>query len=89
MSIAAPRVVKTATGTITLVQEERFQLACDDGGQRLFVLSHDAPLESEELASLKRDGTRVEVLYDERPGLLAHAAHALRKEIAHEKPLRH
>ena len=67
-------------GTITLVQEERFQLACDDGVQRLFVLSHGAPLESDELAELKRDAVRVEVLYDEHPGVVAHAAHAVRKE---------
>ena len=67
-------------GTITLLQEERFQLACEDGIQRLSVLSHEAPLESDELAELKRAAVRVEVLYDEHPGVVAHAAHAVRKE---------
>ena len=62
-------------GTITLIQEERFQLHCDDGIERLFLLSHKAPLESDELARLKREGVRVEVLYDDRPNLLAHTAH--------------
>ncbi len=74
-----------ATGTITLVQEERFQLDCDDGVQRLFLLSHKAPLESDELAQLKREGTRVEVEYDDRPDLIAHTAHRLRKEPPHER----
>ena len=69
-----------AKGTITVVQEERFQLVCDDGVTRLFVLAHDAPLESDELAALKRQGARVEVDYDEEHGLLAHAAHRVQKE---------
>jgi hypothetical protein len=64
-------------GTITLVQEERFQLACDDGVQRLFILSHDASLEAEELSRLKREGAHVEVLYDDRPNLIAHTAHGV------------
>lgn len=72
-------------GTITLVQEERFQLDCDDGVQRLFLLSHKAPLESDELARLKRDGVRVEVLYDDRPDLIAHTAHRLSQEPANEQ----
>ena len=64
-----------ARGTITLIQEERFQLDCDDGIQRLFLLSHKAPLESDELARLKNEGARVEVEYDDRPGLIAHTAY--------------
>ena len=77
------------TGTITLVQEERFQLDCDDGTKRLFILSHKAPLEADELAELKREGARVEVEYDDRPELIAHTAHALRKEPAPERQIRH
>jgi hypothetical protein len=72
-------------GTITLIQEERFQLDCEDGVQRLFVLSHSAPLESDELARLKREGARVEVEYDDRPGLIAHTAHRLRQEPSDEQ----
>jgi hypothetical protein len=75
-------------GTITLVQEERFQLACDDGRKRLFILAHDAPLESDELARLKREGAHVEVEYDDRPDLIAHAAHRLREEPTNEE-IRH
>jgi hypothetical protein len=38
--------VKSARGIITIVQEQRFQLAGDDGSNRLFLLTHKAPLES-------------------------------------------
>ena len=69
-----------ATGTITVLQEGRFELACDDGVTRLFVLAHDAPLEADELARLKREGTRVEVEYDHDGRLIAHAAHGVREE---------
>ena len=69
-----------ARGTITLLQEERFQLACDDGVTRHFVLAHDAPLESDELARLKRDAAIVEVDYDDDERLIAHAARRIRKE---------
>ena len=69
-----------ATGTITVLQEERFQLACDDGVTRLFVLAHDAPLESDELARLKNAGARVQVDYDDDGRLVAHAAHRVGKE---------
>ena len=72
-----------ARGTITLLQEQRFQLACDDGVTRHFVLAHDAPLESDELARLKRDAAIVEVEYDDDSSLMAHAAHRIRKE-SHE-----
>jgi translation initiation factor IF-1 len=75
------------TGTIVLVQEERFQLDCDDGRKRLFVLSHDAPLESDELVALK--GSRVEVEYDEQPDILAHTAHRLRQERPNEIQVSH
>ena len=64
-------------GTITLVQEERFQLACDDGTQRLFILSHRAPLEAGELSRLERERAHIEVEYDDRPDLLAHTAHGI------------
>ena len=74
------------TGRITVLQEERFQLDCDDGRKRLFVLSHDAPLESDELVALK--GSRVEVEYDDQAELVAHAAHRVRKE-SHEIESRH
>jgi translation initiation factor IF-1 len=86
MQIAVPVSMNTAKGTITLVQEERFQLDCDDGKKRLFVLSHDAPLESDELVVLK--GARVEVDYDDQPDTLAHTAHRLRQERPNENQAR-
>ena len=83
--LSHPSEMNTTAGTITLIQEERFQLDCDDGVQRLFVLSHRAPLESDELARLKREGARVEVEYDEGPGLIVHTAHRLRQEPTDEE----
>ncbi len=70
-------------GTITLVQEERFQLACDDGTSRLFVLSHKAPLEADELLALHKEGASVEVDYDDGGEMVAHTAHRIRKEAVH------
>jgi hypothetical protein len=69
-----------AHGTITLVQEERFQLDCDDGSCKLFVLAHDAPLEADELSRLEREGTPVEVEYDDPSDMIVHTAHRLWKE---------
>ena len=66
-----------AHGTITLVQEERFELACDDGTHKHFVLAHDAPLEADELARLEQEGATVEVEYDDAPDLIMHTAHRL------------
>jgi len=77
-----------ARGTITVVQEERFQLDCDDGVTRLFILAHDAPLESDELLQLHREQARIEVEYDEKADVVAHAAHQVRKE-SHEIKARH
>jgi hypothetical protein len=69
-----------AHGTITLVQEERFELACDDGSHKHFVLAHDAPLEADELTRLEQGGAMVEVEYDDPPGLIVHTAHRLRRD---------
>jgi translation initiation factor IF-1 len=85
MQLAPPWPMNRATGTITLVQEERFQLACDDGTQRLFILAHDAPLEAGGLSRLHDEGAHVEVQYDDPVGLLAHTAHRLRKQPRHER----
>lgn len=67
------------------MQEERFQLACDDGRQRLFVLSHGSAVQADELVRLKSEGARVEVEYDDPAGLVAHTAHRLRQEPRHER----
>ena len=81
--------VKQATGTITLVQEERFQLACDDGTTRLFILAHDAALEAEALSRLEHERAHVQVDYDDAPHLIAHAAHRISKEMQHASQAGH
>lgn len=77
--------VNCVHGTITLVQEGRFQLACDDGRSRLFVLSHKAPMEGDELLALQREGARVEVDYDDDAHIVAHTAHRISKEVTHDE----
>ena len=62
--------MRTVNGIITLAQEGRFQLVCDEGIARLFMLAHDAPLEPQDLPPLARAGARVTVRYDERPDLI-------------------
>ena len=42
-------VVKTMQGTITIVQESRFQLTDDGGVSHLFILGHDTLAEPDQL----------------------------------------
>jgi hypothetical protein len=53
-----------SSGVITVVQEHRFELLCDDGTRRHFTLAHDAPLGWNELLGLWREGARVAVQHD-------------------------
>ena len=66
--------MQTETGTVTLVQEDRFRLAADNGAQRLFILSHRARLRLDELQGLARSQRRVRVAYRDAEGLIAGAA---------------
>jgi hypothetical protein len=66
--------MRSMTGVLTLVQEERFQLL-GNGEHALFVLAHDAPLEGAELKALQAAGTAVTIDYDDVPGVLVHVAH--------------
>lgn len=63
--------MKTVTGTINFVQEGRFELRSDEGQHKLFILSHHAPLEPQDLPDLQRRKVRVTVRFDEQPGLIA------------------
>jgi len=67
--------MRSITGVLTLVQEERFQVLGDDDENRFFVLAHDAPLDGAELRDLQAAGTPVTIDYDEVPGVLMHVAH--------------
>lgn len=65
------------SGTITLVQEDRFQLAADDGSKQLFLLTHRAPVGLDDLQALQRAGRRVTVRYSAIDGLIANAVREL------------
>jgi ferric-dicitrate binding protein FerR (iron transport regulator) len=53
-------------GTVLYVQEGRFELQSSSGECRLFVLSHRAALEPQQLTALQRAQARVRVRYEER-----------------------
>lgn len=67
----------TMSGVITLTQEDRFQLAGDDGRKQLFLLSHHAPLDVSDLQRLERKRVRVTVHYRDAGGLIAGTAHEI------------
>jgi hypothetical protein len=72
-------VSRIARGRITLVQEQRFRLATDDGPSYLLVLAHDAPLDEADLDRFKRESTPVLVEYSGEPGLDSGVAHSVRQ----------
>lgn len=66
--------MQSIEGTVTIVQESRFQLLDDDGVAHLFLLGHDAAAEPEQLTSLQRMQARVQVSYRAAPDLIGHMA---------------
>ena len=67
--------MQSMTGVLTLVQEDRFQLADARRNHRFFGLAHDAPLGPQELKRLHAEGRPVTVEYDDVPDMLVHVAH--------------
>lgn len=67
--------MKTASGTIRLVQEHRFRLIDENGRDRLFILSHKAPIEWSDLAAMQQGEQSVTVAYSEIDNMLAAKAH--------------
>jgi hypothetical protein len=57
-------------GTVTIVQEGRFQLSDDRGVSHLFILSHGASAEPDQLEVLQRWQARVRVKYSRARGLI-------------------
>ena len=51
------------TGTVTIVQETRFQLTDERGVSHLFLLGHGSMAEPDQLAPLQREQARVRVRY--------------------------
>ena len=68
----APR--HSLSGTVTLVQERRFQLVDANGVAHLFLLAPEAEVEPGALRALARSGAQVEVQYREPSELVAHVA---------------
>ena len=69
--------MNTVSGIVVLAQETRFRLVDDEGRDRLFLLSHSAGIEPEDLPRLQREKTRVLVGYSHGPGLVAQVANAI------------
>lgn len=66
--------VKSASGVVRVVQEQRFLLASDDGPWLHFILAAGAPLGGRDLQALQQAG-RVAVRYDDAPDMIGHVAH--------------
>lgn len=62
------------TGVIRVCQEGRFRLYTADGRSELFVLSHSAPVEPQDLEDLVRRKALVTVRFEEAPGRVAQLA---------------
>jgi hypothetical protein len=66
--------VAILSGVIIVAQENRFQLALDEGGTRIFVLAHNAGIDPDQLSSLRRAQARVAVTFRPAEGLIADQA---------------
>jgi len=69
--------MKHVKGTVLFVQEGRFTLETDAGDRRLFILSHKASVEPQQLPPLQHRQAHVRVSYDDAPDLIAKLAHAV------------
>jgi hypothetical protein len=71
-------MTKIVRGRILLVQEGRFMLRTESGTGQLFVLSHRAAVEPQQLPPLQRAQARVEVECDDARGGMSAVAYAVR-----------
>ena len=69
----------TVSGVVIVAQENRFQLALDEGGTRIFIVAHDAGIEPDQLAALRREQAHVAVTFRPVDGLIADEACAISK----------
>ena len=67
-------MAKFMEGTVTIVQESRFQLTDDDGVGHLFILGHLCGTEPSQLPALQRRQSRVRVGYKPAPNLIGNIA---------------
>jgi hypothetical protein len=68
------RMTRAMTGTITIVQEGRFQMTDDAGVSHLFILAASAAAESQQLAALQRRQARICVRYKPAPDIIGNTA---------------
>jgi hypothetical protein len=69
--------LRSMNGIVTIVQEGRFRMTDDDGVSHLFILSHAASAEPQQLAALQARQARVRVRYKPAPGLIGNIATAI------------
>ncbi len=62
------------TGTVTIVQESRFQLTDDAGVGHLFTVGHACGTEPGQLANLQRHQSRIRVTYKPAPNTIGNIA---------------
>ena len=65
---------RSMTGTVTIVQESRFQMTDDDGVSHLFLLSPYAAAETEQLTALQHRQARISVRYKPAANLIGNVA---------------
>jgi hypothetical protein len=70
-------MTRSMNGIVTIVQEGRFQMTDDDGVSHLFMLSHSASAEPQQLVALQARQARVRVRYKPAPGLIGNIATAI------------
>lgn len=71
--------MRQLTGVVTFAQEGRFHLVDDQGRHVLFVLSHRAAIEPQDLFVLARGQARVSVACEPATGVAALVAHEVVK----------
>lgn len=64
-------------GTVTIVQESRFQAVDDHGVAQLFLLSPQAAAEPGQLAALARNQARVKIRYARADNVIGHLAKSI------------
>jgi hypothetical protein len=69
--------MKNVQGTVLFTQESRFMLETDAGERHLFILSHSASIEPQQLPPLQRRQARVRVTYDDAPQVIGFTAYAV------------
>jgi hypothetical protein len=80
--------METASGRVTLVQEDRFLLVDEAGRSRLFMLAHDADLEPQDLPPLAAMPRLVTVRFDPADGLIAGLVRRVHVHRQHVAPAR-